>query len=247
MNIATVVYIHVPGDKPHEYYATRYVESVLSTSNQHIHNNLILCQGSMPTDDMKAVFLMLGRCRFVVHSDQGWDIGGYVRAATVLHDEMPSRPMICMGGNSSVIMNGWLDRLMDVWKNEGPGIYGTLSSYQARPHLNTTGFMCLPEHLLRYPKTVISKEDRYEFEHGPGCWWYRMAKEDQRVRLVTWDGVYDWKQWRSPPNISCRGDQTNCLTHFRINYDYRDGDDQNRANLELLSDSLTDPEFKSML
>jgi hypothetical protein len=136
---------------------------------------------------------------------------------------------------------------MEVWERLGPGIYGTQSSNQFRPHLNTTGFMCSPIHLLRYPRLMFSREDRYAFEHGGDMWWYQMHKEGEIVRFVAWDGEYCWKTWRNAANISCRGDQSNCIMFFRINYDYENGDAGLKQALAGLTDHLTDPHFKDQL
>ena len=52
---------------------------------------------------------------------------------------------------------------------------------------------------------------------------------------------YEWNVWRNPPNISRRGTQENCLTYFRINYEYERccrEDLQGRLNFEMLCDSV---------
>lgn len=225
----------------------RYVNSVLDHPAGCEYENLMLCQKSLPDAPVGNLFDSLPEAQYLLHDDQGWDIGGYVKAAGTLNALCPDRPMLCLGGSATVRKPGWLSRLMEAWDEQGPGIYGTQASYQCRPHLNTSGFMCLPVHLLRYPRLVFTRADRYNFEHGMSSWWEQMYNEGEKVKLVTWDGIHDWPEWRTPPNISCRGDQSNCLTYFRINYDYENGDAQAKLNLEQLTDRLTDKSFQDQL
>lgn len=239
MKSVTVVYIHVPHDAPHEALAKLYVDSVRQFPGGHPHRNLIVSQGEMPTPEMQALFGRLENCSYYVHDDTGWDIGGFIAAAGQVRDEV----MLCLGSSAQVRRAGWLARMMAAWDRHGPGLYGSLASFQVRPHLNTTGFWCSPQLLMGYPKRVLTKDDRYEFEHGVGAFWRRVHVAGGKVMLVTWCGEYPWKQWRTPPNISCRGNQENCLTYFRINYEY---DRCCRNNLpgrlayESLCDTLTE-------
>lgn len=240
----TVVYIHVPNDVEHERYALRFVESVIVHDPGVPHSTLVVCQGAMPNESMSELFSLLPDVSYLVHGDSGWDIGGFIAAAKHL-SKSGDAPMMCMGGNSSVRRQGWLKRMMEVWEKSGPGLYGTLSSFQVRPHLNTTGFMCPPSFLLRYPVAVVTKEDRYEFEHGRRAFWKLMSDAGEIVKLVTWDGEWWWPQWRYPGNISCKGDQSNCITVFRVNYNYdhyREHDHGAMINLMILTDVLTDPD-----
>jgi hypothetical protein len=196
---------------------------------------------------MTGLFSLLDDLVIAGHDDTGWDIGAYIKMAQLLDSVSPGQPMFCCGGSTSFRQAGWLKRLVEVWEKYGPGIYGTQSSYQFRPHLNTNGFMCLPRHLLSYPRVVADKGERYNFEHGLGAWWEQIFNAGEHVKLVTWDGEYDWPEWRKPPNISCRGDQSNCLAYFRINYDYENGSHQTKLDLEYLSDRLTNQSFQEQL
>jgi hypothetical protein len=243
-----VVYIYVPGCGQHKRQAMDYVGSVLANPAMAEHRNIIVCQGGLPESEMIELFGLLDDQSYYVHDDSGWDIGAYVAVAGQLDEDGEAlNPMFCCGGSTTVRQPGWLKRMMEAWTKLGPGVYGTNASYQFRPHLNTSGFMCLPNHLLRYPSLVQTKAERYQFEHGPTSWWEIMHNQGERVRLVTWDGEYEWPQWRTPLNISCRGDQTNCLTYFRINYAYENGDLQSKLNLEFLTDRLTDQSFADQL
>ena len=250
MNQITACYIHVPGCPKHAVMAHDYVNSVLHNPGGVECDNLIICQGGEALSEFRELFSRLPNCCFYVHDDSGLDIGGYIAASRVIRTPI----MLCMGGNSTVGRSGWMKRMVEAWDKYGPGFYGSLSSFQCRPHFNTSGFWCSPTMLMLYPSPVITQADRYEFEHGKGSCWLRCLLAGFPCKLVTWDGEYDWPDWRKAPNISCRGDQSNCLTYFRINYQYAhfcrpEGnhlDAEAKRNLEYLTDAhIIDEDFKN--
>ena len=70
-----------------------------------------------------------------------------------------------------------------------------------------------------------------------------MADSGKPVKMVTWDGEYDWPEWRTPPNIFRRGTQSNCVSVFKHSRHYAALSPQDKINLELLTDTITDPEY----
>lgn len=104
----------------------------------------------------------------------------------------------------------WLVPMVEAWKQFGAGMYGFLSSFLVRPHMNTTAFVTSPRFLNGYQR-ITTHPVRYQFEHGIDSFWKRMERFGKPTKLVTADGVYDPPQWRYPPNILWRGDQSNCL------------------------------------
>ena len=168
---------------------------------------------------MQQLFSALPDVTYFIHDNTGWDIGGYVALAKEIHDDF----MLCVGSTGFFTRAGWLERMVDMWRKHGPGLYGSLATFEITPHLNTSGFWCEPGLLALYPKKVLTKTHRYEFEHGKSAFWKIVTARGVNVMLATWDGEYEWRQWRLPPNIYLRGDQSNCLTQFRISYLYEIG------------------------
>ncbi len=179
------------------------------------HELVIISNGGPPDLSTEALFAPFD-ARFIEHDDSGWDIGAYIAASKQVTCDM----LVCFGGTSYFKRKGWLSRLVWAWERYGPGFYGTLSSFEIRPHLNTTGFACMPELLSTYPAKVLTKADRYEFEHGRNSLHLRAQRMNLPVKLVTWDGVWDMRHWRVPDNIYRRGDQSNCLTYFHATENY---------------------------
>lgn len=243
----TLCYIHVPGDQAHNAMEERFVQSYLDFPPGVEHQTLIISQGGIPSKESMEMLGRLPNVRYLHRESSGLDIGGYIDASPLVETKF----MLCMGGSSTVRKSGWMARMIEAAKQHGDGFYGGLSSYQIRPHLNTTGFWCPPLLLATYPTRVVTKGDRYEFEHGRGSLWWRLNQSGFPTLMVTWDGEYEWMDWRKPHNISCRGDQSNCLTYFRINYDYEhhlQHDPGALNNLMYLTDAhILDDDFKVAL
>lgn len=229
--------------------AERYVRSVRENPPGVEHRNLIICNGRHVRAPFRKLFDTLPNCEYFLHDNTGWDIGGYLAAARIVQ----TTTMLCMGADSTVRKAGWLARMQEAWDKHGDGFYGALTSYQIRPHFNTTGFWCSPQTLLDYPHPVVTREDRYRFEHGKDSCWLQVKAKGKPCKLVTWCGEYDWQEWRKPPNIAIRGDQSNCLTGFRLTDSYEhfcrpEGnhlDIEAKANLEYLTDHhIVDEDFR---
>ena len=203
-------------------YALRFVTSILEHPAGVDFDMLVVSNGGPPTGEMRALFAPF-KTRWVEHDNSGFDVGGILKAAKHLDCDMV---FVC-GANCYVRREFWLFRIAEVWNRTGPGMYGTMASYMVRPHINTSGFACLPSSLCKYAEdhpNVRSRFERYEFEHGPDALHIQIARQGMPVRLVTWDGDYGVAHWRTPENIYQKGDQSNCLTYFwhSDEYDFAD-------------------------
>jgi hypothetical protein len=96
------------------------------------------------------------------HNNYGKDIGAYV--ATALETECDL--MVCFGAPIHFRRAGWLDRITEVYLQEGPGLYGPWGFMQPAPHIRTTVFWLAPELLTTYPHP-LDTDHRYGFEYGP--------------------------------------------------------------------------------
>lgn len=249
MKKMTLCYVHVPGDPAHDEQCRQFLESYHKHPPGIDHDTILISQINPATSGTRDAFAALPGFSEFMHDDTGWDIGAYIALAK--SGKVGSEAMLCCGGSTTFRRAGWMARMVEAWDKHGAGFYGSLSSYQCRPHFNTNGFWTAPFMLDSYPEKVDTKEQRYEFEHGKGALWWRLNQLGFPTKLVTWDGEYDWMDWRKPANISCRGDQSNCLTHFRINYqfeEYAKSNPQAHHDLMYLTDvHILDDDFKVAL
>lgn len=232
----TLIYIHLPHDPEHVDLAARFLSTYHANPPLYPHDTMIVCNGSAPTAHTQILFSSLNP-RFLVHDDSGFDIGAYQAAAKLVETDS----MFCCGGPCYFRKAGWLQRIAQAWTRYGPGMYGTLSSYEIRPHFCTSGFAVPPSFIRSYPR-VVTKEERYNFEHGPTSLVYNVIGQGKPAILVTWDGEYTWPHWRTPPNIYCKGDQSNCLTYFRHSDSYDQSNHIEQQRRQRLADSYVAPQ-----
>lgn len=204
-----VCYIAVANGPITEDYAARFVATYNAYPPGEEHDTLVVCNGGVLKTNIALLFSGMNARMFPRENDGGWDISAYIdsaRGPCAQYDMM-----LCCGESIYFHRPGWLRRFVEAWRAIGPGMYGSLSSNLVRTHLNTTGFCCHPLLLADYKKPVRCRQDRYEFEHGKDAFWRQIEKRGMPVRLVTWDGEYEPRSWRCPPNILWRGDQSNLL------------------------------------
>jgi hypothetical protein len=214
-----LVYVHVKS--PH-YMALskRFVQSYKANPPGYEHSTTIVCNGGPLDEEIKDLFKEMPGLKFFVHDNSGWDIGAYL----VLSKSIDCDLMFCLASSGYVKKPGWLKRIADAYLKFGPGLYGTLASHEIRPHFCTTGFGVSPEILRRQTLRRGSPNPRYEFEHGPNWMVGYCIRKNIPVKLVTWDGEYDWRDWRRPENVYAKGDQSNCLTFFKHSDSYEASD-----------------------
>lgn len=199
MNVS-IVYI-CPGvhTAVYEPLAQRFARSYLEHPPGETEHSLnVVVNGNVPGPRHRQLFDPLP-ATFLSHSNMGKDLGGYVMAA----EKIPCDLLICMGSHVHFRRAGWLDRIVNVYLDNGPGIYGPWAFHQPAPHIRTTAFFITPTLLNAYPYTIIDS-NRYQVEHGKGnsltAWVGSMGFPTLQV---TWDGVYAEKDWHHVPNEQC--------------------------------------------
>jgi hypothetical protein len=228
----------------HAVYASRFVSSYRENPPLADHEMIVISSGGSPSGFARSQFSWIHGTQFIETDDEGWDCGNYIKAARHLSCDM----IFCCGGGCHFRRLGWLKRIVEVWKELGPGMYGTLATYEhgpfwrhspTNPHINTTGFAIPPSFLRLYPSRVITREDRYEFEHGPRALWRRVEWAGLPVRLVTWGGVYTADRWREPVNGYRSGDQSDCLTFWGHTDEYESAPPNVKLAMKRASDGIS--------
>lgn len=236
-----IIYICPTAAHGPEHYgcALRFVSSWINNPPMYDCELVVSSNGGPPDLMTEALFAPLN-ARFIERSDEGWDIGAFLELSHKIECDM----VVCFGGPAYVRRAGWLKRMVYAWQKHGPGFYGSLATFEVSPHINTTGFWCMPELLRNYPYHVDTREQRYAFEHGPKACWRRAARMGLPVKLVTWIREYNWRDWRMEDNIYRRGNQSSCLTYFRHSDNFETADPMTRLRMSQLSDVLEEPNFR---
>jgi hypothetical protein len=238
--LPAIVFVHVLNSTEYVGLTKNFLDSFRKFGPGEPCELVVVFNNGKPSDTDKALYEGIPSVKFLEHDNSGFDIGAFIAASHQIDNPMA----VYFGGTAFLQRAGWLVELHKAWDAHGPGFYGTLSTYEVSPHLNTTGFACAPELMRRYPHKVNTKEERYAFEHRGRAMWRMVAGMGLPTKLVTWDGVWDWQDWRTPPNIYRRGDQSNCCTYFRHSTNFAFADDRTKRYMSALADTLIDPEFK---
>jgi hypothetical protein len=130
-------------------------------------------------------------CQILRHDNTGKDVGAFMKAAAEVRCDL----MVCLGAPVHFHRAGWLDRIIQEYEANGPGLYGCWAFEQPRAHIRTTAFWCAPELLAAYP-IPVHNGNRYEFEHGATGFTACVAGLGLGTFQVTWDGCYPRKEWQ---------------------------------------------------
>lgn len=246
-----LLYPHIistnPGFKPVEYYQPyhrRFAETYRKFEAGEDHRLRVIFCGGEP--DAEAIALYDGLpVVFDAYSGPGWDIGAHQSVA---------RELLCDIVMSFVTPayfreDFWLTPFVSAFERYGDGLYGAMASYEHMPHIRTGSFCYSPETMRYYPWDVTSRETSFHFESGfsmngkpyekgEKCFTNWVGSCGKPVMLVTRNACYEMKDWRTPPNIFRRGDQSNCLVWDRHNDIYEAATPEEKRDLEAKADTI---------
>lgn len=194
MNVA-VVYCY-PTVQQTRYYgmARRFVETWLAhPPGEHPVEAYVVCNGRGALKTETDLFAPLNP-HHLQHSNIGWDIGAYQMAA----ERVPCDLLICFGTMVHFHRAGWIDRIVEEYMLNGPGLYGYAAYLAPNWHVRTTAFWLPPALLSSYPYVIGSaRNSRYEFEHGNYSITRHVLRAGFPCVMVTWDGSFDFSDWES--------------------------------------------------
>lgn len=205
-------------DQRAENWSFRFLETYYRKNPGMDHDTVIVLNGGKPTYELMCLFSSLRKTEFLEHDDSGWDIGAFQRAARTF----PDYDLMVFFTTSVYFKNpGWLRHMVNAVERKGDGLYGCMGNrgvpqFKVFPHVRTTGFFIRPKLMNEYPRVITTKEGRYEFEHGPNCLSEWLKGKGLQTRVVTTNGVYEWKDWDNIPNGYHRGNQSAMLCGDRL-------------------------------
>lgn len=198
MNIEVVYVYPVCASELYLGYAWRFLNTYHQFDPGAKHRTTLVVNGGPPNVICDCFKSSMPDCRFFLHDNTGWDIGAFQAVARSAASDM----LVCFGSYSYFHKPGWLGRFVDAWDEFGPGLYANMScGPRAMTPVRTTGFACPPALIRSYPKRVVTKQDRYDFEHYTDNNFTTLAlRQGLPVKFVTWDKFYDVANWEFRPN-----------------------------------------------
>jgi len=228
-----VVFVRVVTKSEYQHGAQRWLESYMLYAPRYEHEVVIIDRYADSPDGMFDPI----SSRHLRYDGSGWDCGTWQFAGREINADL----LVCFNSSTYVTGDGWLKHFVAAVEEYGDGLYGPLASYEIIPHIRTPCMIFQPYIARSYPMEVNSRDDTYRFEvfgfspEVPNFTQWVRSKGLQ-TRLVTWDGVYDLPDWRKPPNIFRRGDQSNLIVCDRHVEAFSVSDADGKAKLEALAD-----------
>ena len=176
-------------------FVTSYMAHPPGATDHELH--VVVNNGRPSNQEYKRVFSPLVP-EFMLHNNTGRDIGAYQVAARSIKADL----MVFLGSPIHFRQGGWLDRIVSVYEEYGPAIYGCWAFHQPAIHIRTTAFWCPPELLNSYP-FVVTNDSRYNFEHGPDSILAHVTKLGFQAYMVTWSGCYPVSEFHHVENEDC--------------------------------------------
>jgi hypothetical protein len=227
-----VVFVRVVTKPEYQHGAERWLESYMRYTPQYEHEVVIIDRYADGDDLFDKI-----SSKHLRYDQHGWDCGSWKFAGENIKADL----LVCFNSSTYVTGDGWLKHFVAAVEEYGDGLYGPLASYEIQPHIRTPCMIFQPHVVRGYPHEVNSRDDTWRFEvfgfpplNVNFTQWVR--SKGLQTRLVTWDGVYDLPDWRKPPNIFRRGDQSNLIVKDRHCEAYEVSDAEGKAKLEHLAD-----------
>lgn len=226
---------HFPAAKNYEESTVRFLETYTKFKPKIPHDLIIVnCGGYKPDTLLDPI-----ATDYVTSVCSGFDCGTY--------QEM-NRFALCY--DFAVAMNthvyfwrdDWLEKLSSAAQFFGPGFYGPTASFEINPHLRTPCIAYHPGIMADYPHLPRNRDECAFCESGSDNFSLWCMSQGFPAMLVTADGTcWEKDNWRKPPNIFRRGDQSNVLVYDRHTEVYANSSPDEKALLESGADSLPKP------
>jgi hypothetical protein len=216
--------------------AKRFAETYKQFPPQIEHELVVVTCNGPATTALSAFFKGI-TARFESYYGRGRDVG----AAQSVVQKMDADFVVFANADVHFYREGWLRRFAEARMEHGDGLYGATGSFESypyvpgnlNPHIRTSFYGCNPETFRQYPFKIDSRDKCFKFESGE--WKFMQWVEDrgEPCLMVTWDGCYAKQDFRKPPNVFRKGDQSNLLIHDRHTKIYEQADPRRRRELEI--------------
>lgn len=172
----------------------RLAERFVTTYRQHPplmdHMMVVVSNGGPANGQAHGQFSFIENTKFIQHDNIGYDIGAFQNAAKHVICDL----MVFFGSSTYFRGPGWLKRMVEVYQNLGPGLFGCTGNQGDRrfnvfPHVRTTAFWCNPQLINAHPFRVNDNSERYPYEHGERCLTNFALSKGLPVYIVGWNEI----------------------------------------------------------
>jgi len=199
------------------------------------HHLLVVCCNGPVTAQVTQLFPG-APVTFAIYRGGGWDCGAAQETAQTVDCDF----LVIANARVYFQRPGWLRRLAEARTEFGEGLYGASASYETlpfvpgelNPHIRTSFYGYNPKIFREYPHRIDSREKCYKFESGEWNFTRWFQQRGAPCRMVTWDGCYEPQDFRKPPNVFRKGDQSNLIIRDGQTDMYEHAGTQRRVELE---------------
>lgn len=201
----TLVTIRVPANRNYDSVTARWLTTYLKFRPAIPHDVVIVDSDVLGAPGKHGAITDT----FMLYKGGGWDCGIWQFAGR----EIAADLLVCCNTSTHFWKAGWMERLVEEFVRHGDGLYGPMASMAFHPHIRTPCMAFPPRVINAYPFAVNTRDETYGFE----CLWRKnnftlwCQANGFTPRMVTWDGCYTMKDWRTPENVFWKGDQSNLL------------------------------------
>jgi hypothetical protein len=202
------------------------------------HQLLVVCCNGPVTEHVSKLF-QGAPTNFAIYRGGGWDCGAAQETAQTVECDF----LVIANARVYFQRPGWLRRLAEARAEFGDGLYGASASYETlpfipgelNPHIRTSCYGYNPKIFRQYPHRIDSREKCYKFESGAWNFTRWFEERGDSCRIVTWDGCYHKQDFRTPPNVFRKGDQSNLIIRDGQTDMYEQANAQRRAELQMFA------------
>jgi hypothetical protein len=230
INLTFVLAGNLPNAPAPAHYreaARRFAETYKAYPPDYEHRLCLIDSNGGYSPEVAEIFAGIPH-EVIVYRGSGWDIGAHVYAAyTLPADDW----VMCFSSWAHFRQRGWLKAFAEARERHGDGLYGSMASFEHRPHIRGTGFLIRCGRIQRYPYGCNSRTESLKFEVGPNSITNWCLRQGYGAWVVAPDGVYAMEDARSIRNGFRQGDQSNIWTFDKHTAIFEAADAAERAKL----------------
>ena len=213
----------------YKWTASRFCDSFIKYCSSSANSRLVVvATGGEPLDGNFVDLLADHGPQYFHYNGTGRDIGAFRAYASRTSADY----LMLLGSACYFWCEDVIDRTFDCLVTNEDSVIAPMASYEVRPHLRTCCFATKASILRSYPYPTNSISEVYDFEHGPRSLTNWAINVGLTPLMYTLGDEFRLEEWRDPPNVFRRGDQTNCVIWDRHVDIYRSASEETKVELE---------------